>query len=82
VVRLARCSNGFSVAAPTWQKKKGEQKGHASTLFNKKIRLAEIQLQSDPKNESVRSILSEAQGHMADSLQDQVARNHQLTAAS
>jgi hypothetical protein len=42
----------------------------------------EIQLQSDLENESVRSILSEAQGHMVDSLQYQVARNQQLTVAS
>jgi len=30
----------------------------------------------------VRDILSTAQGHMADSLQEQVARNHQLSAST
>jgi len=39
-------------------------------------------LQEDPEDESIRSILSTAQGHMADSLQEQVARNHQLSAST
>jgi hypothetical protein len=44
--------------------------------------LAEIRLQEDPEDEVVRDILSTAQGHMADSLQEQVAQNHQLSAST
>jgi hypothetical protein len=47
-----------------------------------KIRLAEIQLQSNPEDEPVRDILSVAQGHLTDSLQEKVVRNHQLSAAT
>jgi hypothetical protein len=39
-------------------------------------------LQRDPEDEPTREILSVAQGHLADSLQEKVARNHQLSAAS
>jgi hypothetical protein len=44
--------------------------------------LAEIRLQEDPEDEVVRDILSTAQGHMGDSLQEQVARNHQLSTST
>jgi hypothetical protein len=57
------------------RKAKRKAKGTRFRALQQKIRLAEIQLQSTPENEQVRDILSEAQGHMAEVLQDQVARN-------
>ncbi|CAM6008428.1 unnamed protein product [Sphagnum balticum] len=63
-------------------KEKKHAKGARLRALQQKIRLAEIQLQSDLEDEAVRSILLEAQGHMADSLQEQVAWNHQLIAAT
>jgi hypothetical protein len=63
-------------------KEKRRAKGTHFRALQQKIHLTKIQLQSDLENESVKCILSEAQGHMADSLQDQIAWNHQLTVAS
>jgi hypothetical protein len=63
----------------TREKKK---KGAKVINFQQKIRLAKIQLQRDPENEPAREILSTAQGHLADSLQEKVAKNHQLSATS
>jgi exonuclease III len=57
-------------------------KGARIKELQHKIRLAEIQLQSNPEDEPVRDILSVAQGHLTDSLQEQVVRNHQLSAAT
>ncbi len=57
-------------------------KGARIRDLQQKIRLAEVQLQRDPKDEPARDILSVAQGHLADSLQEKVARNHQLSSAS
>jgi exonuclease III len=73
--RVLRCSTCLT-------KEKRKAKGNRFRALQQKIRLAEIQLQSTPENELVSSILSEAQGHMADALQDQVARNQQLFASS
>jgi hypothetical protein len=39
-------------------------------------------LQSNPEDEPIRDILSKAQGHLTDSVQEQVVRNHQLSAAT
>ncbi len=50
--------------------------------LQQKITLAEVQLQRDPEDEPIREILSVAQGHLADTLQEKVARNHQLSSAS
>jgi hypothetical protein len=50
--------------------------------LQQKITLAEVQLQRDPEDEPIREILSMAQGHLADTLQEKVARNHQLSSAS
>jgi len=63
-------------------KERKREKGARTKGLQQKTRLVEIRLQEDPKNESVRSILSTAQGHMADSLQEQVSRNHQLSAST
>jgi hypothetical protein len=63
-------------------KKKKHEKGDRARNLQQKTRLAEIRLQEDPENELVRSILSIAQGQMAASLQEQVARNHQLSAST
>jgi len=41
-----------------------------------------VQQQRDPEDELVREILSVAQGHLASSLQEKVARNHQFSSAS
>ncbi|CAN5955466.1 unnamed protein product [Sphagnum jensenii] len=63
-------------------KEKKQKKGTRLRELQHKIRLAEIQLQRDPEDEPIRDILSRAQGHLADSLQEQVARNHQLSAST
>ncbi len=63
-------------------KERKRAKGVRARDLQHKIRLVEIQLQRDPEDESVRSILSVAQGHLTDSLQKQVAQNHQLSAAT
>ncbi len=73
--RVLRC-NGKLV------KERKREKGARTRSLQQKTRLVEIRLQEHPEDESVRSILSTAQGHMADSLQEQVARNHQLTAST
>jgi hypothetical protein len=44
--------------------------------LQQKITLVEVQLQRDPEDELIREILSVAQGHLADTLQEKVARNH------
>jgi hypothetical protein len=58
------------------------EKGARIRDLQHKTRLAEIQLQRNPEDEPVRGILSEAQGHLADALQEQVARNHQISAST
>jgi hypothetical protein len=63
-------------------KERKREKGARIRGLQQKTRLAEIRLQEDPKDEAVRSILSSVQGHMADFLQEQVARNHQLNAST
>jgi hypothetical protein len=50
--------------------KEKKQKKGARLRLQHKTRLAEIQLQRDPEDEPVRDILSRAQGHLADSLQE------------
>jgi len=50
--------------------------------LQQKITLVEVQLQRDPEDEPTKEILSLAQGHLADTLQEKVARNHQLSSAS
>jgi len=61
---------------------KKKTKGARIRSLQQKIRLAEVQLQRDPKDEPAREILMVAQGHLADLLQEKVARNHQLSSAS
>jgi len=63
-------------------REKRRAKGARIRELQHKIRLAKIQLQSNPEDEPVRDILSVAQGHLTDSLQKQVVRNHQLSAAT
>ncbi len=63
-------------------KEKKRAKGARFRALQQKIRLAKIQLQKDPEDETVKNVLSEAQGHLAVSLQEQIARNHQLSATS
>jgi hypothetical protein len=63
-------------------KERKREKGAQTRGLQHKTRLAEIRLQEDPGDEEVRNILSMAQGHMADSLQEQVAQNHQLSAST
>jgi hypothetical protein len=67
-----------------WQisERKRRAKGAQIRELQHKIHLAEIQLQSNPEDEPIRDILSRAQGHLTDSLQEQVVRNHQLSAAT
>jgi hypothetical protein len=57
---------------------RGKKKAKGARVRNlqQKIKLAEIQLQKDPEDEPTREILSVAQGHVADLLQEKVARNH------
>jgi len=73
--RVLRCNGKLT-------KERKRKKGARTKSLQQKTRLAEIRLQEDPEDESVRSILSMAQGHMVDSLQEQVARNHQLSAST
>jgi hypothetical protein len=63
-------------------REKRQAKGARIRELQHKIHLAEIQLQSNPEDEPIRDILSRAQGHLTDSLQEQVVRNHQLSAAT
>jgi hypothetical protein len=63
-------------------REKKKVKGARVRNLQQKIRLAEIQLQRDPEDKPTKEILSVAQGHLADSLQEKVARNHQLSTAS
>ncbi len=63
-------------------REKKKAKGAKIRTLQQKIRLAEVQLQRDPEDEPAREILSVAQGHLVDSLQEKVARNHQLSSAS
>jgi hypothetical protein len=63
-------------------KEKKQKKGTRLRKLQHKTRLAEIQLQRDPEDEPLKDILSRAQGHLADSLQEHVARNHQLSAST
>jgi exonuclease III len=63
-------------------REKRQAKGARIRELQHKIRLAEIQLQSNSEDEPVRDILSVAQGHLTNSLQEQVVRNHQLSAAT
>ncbi len=73
--RVLRCSSWLV-------KEKKRAKGARFRALQQKIRLAKIQLQKDPEDETVKNVLSEAQGHLAVSLQEQIARNHQLSATS
>jgi hypothetical protein len=73
--RVLKCNSRLT-------KEKKRVKGARVRDLQHKIRLAEIQLQSDPEDESIKNILSVAQGHLTDSLQEQVVRNHQLSAAT
>jgi hypothetical protein len=54
-------------------KERKREKGARIRDLQQKTRLVEIWLQEDPEDELVKGILSTAQGHMADSLQEQVA---------
>jgi len=63
-------------------REKKKAKGARVRDLQQNIRLAEVQLQRDPEDEPAKEILSVAQGHLVDSLQDKVTRNHQLSSAS
>jgi len=63
-------------------REKKKAKGARVRNLQQKIRLAEVQLQRDPEDEPAREILSVAQGHLVDSLQEKVTKNHQLSSAS
>jgi hypothetical protein len=73
--RVARCNARMS-------KEKKRARGTRVRSFTKKIQLAEIQLQRDPTNEEVRSILSNAQGQLAEEFQASVERNRHLNSAN
>ncbi len=62
-------------------REKKKAKGTNIRNLHQKIKLAEVQLQRDPEDEPTREILSRAQGHLADTLQDKITRNHQLNSA-
>jgi hypothetical protein len=63
-------------------RKKKKAKGARVRNLQQKISRAEVQLQKNPEDEPAKEILSRAQGHLADSLQEKVQRNHQLSSAS
>jgi hypothetical protein len=73
--RVLRCNNKIA-------REKRKAKGAKIRNLQQKIELAEVQLQRDPEDEPTREILSVAQGHLANSLQEKVARSHQLSSAS
>jgi ribosome-binding protein aMBF1 (putative translation factor) len=52
----------------SFAKEKKRAKGARTKTFHQKIQLAEIQLQRDPKDETVKNILSASQGNLADTL--------------
>jgi exonuclease III len=63
-------------------REKKRAKGANIRHLHQKINLAEVQLQRDPEDEPTREILSRAQGHLADTLQEKITRNQQLNSAS
>jgi hypothetical protein len=63
-------------------KAKKHAQGTCVRACTKKIQLAEIQLQSDPLNEEVRSILSDSQGKLAEVFQNSVEHNCHLSSSS
>jgi hypothetical protein len=67
--RVLRCNNKIA-------RERKKAKGAKIRTLQQKIRLAEVQLQRDLEDEPAREILSEAQGHLANSLQEKVARSH------
>jgi hypothetical protein len=73
--KVAKCSASLA------RRKKRTKRARIQAL-QQRIQLAEIQLQRDPANEEVRSILLEFQGNLVETFQNQVAHNHHLLAAS
>lgn len=73
--RVASCNARMS-------KEKKRARGARVKSCTKKIQPAEIQLQFDPSNEEVRSILSDAQGQLAEEFQASVERNRHLSSAN
>jgi exonuclease III len=63
-------------------REKKKAKGASIRNLHQKIKLAEVQLQRDLEDEPTKEILSRAQGHLADTLQEKITRNHQLNSAS
>jgi hypothetical protein len=53
-------------------REKKKAKGASIRNLHKKIKLAKVQLQRDPEDEPTREILSRAQGHLADTLQEKI----------
>jgi hypothetical protein len=84
--RLARLAGGSHDKVvrcyASLSKKKKRAKGARIKTLHQRIQLVEIQLQRDPTDEEVRHILSASQGNLAETLQDQVARNHHLSVTS
>jgi len=63
-------------------KEKRRTQGARVRTCTKKIQLVELQLQRDPSNSEVRSILSDAQGQLVKEFQAFVARNRHLSSAN
>ncbi len=63
-------------------KAKKHAQGTCVRACTKKIQLAEIQLQKDPSNEEVRSILSDSQGKLAEVFQNLVECNRHLSSSN
>jgi alkyl sulfatase BDS1-like metallo-beta-lactamase superfamily hydrolase len=73
--RVANCNKRLA-------KEKRRAQGACVRSCNKKIQLAELQLQRDPTNSEVRGILSDAQSQLAEEFQASVARNRHLSSAN
>lgn len=63
-------------------KEKKHAQGTSVRACTKKIQLAEIQLQRDPANQEVRSILSNSQGKLTEIFQTSVERNQHLSSSN
>jgi len=63
-------------------KVKKHAQGACIRACTKKIQLVEIQLQREPLNEEVRSILSNSQGKLAEVFQNSVERNRHLSSSN
>jgi exonuclease III len=79
---LEAATGRFMMCNVRLSKEKKRAQGTSVRVCTKKIQLAEIQLQRDPVNEEVRSILSNSQGKLVEIFQTSVERNRHLSSSN